>query len=680
MELSSAEYSSIYVSLLILALPLCAFLIQSIIPQKSAVLGSYFSIVLLLVMTVLSIQVAYWNWTSITVANIDWFEIGQSKIQVGLLLNRWAGVMLVIVSFISLLVTIFSLEYMKSDSGYKRYFAALSLFTFAMIGIVLSDSLLVIFIFWELVGFCSYLLIGHWFVKDSAASASKKAFIVNRIGDLGFVIALALCWSNFETFSISEIQIIYSEIINGSFTAAIPSFTLTVIGITFFIAAIGKSAQFPLQVWLPDAMEGPTPVSALIHAATMVAAGVYLLSRVVFLLDIDALTFIAIVGSITAFMGAFAAMKQNDVKKVLAFSTVSQLGYMVVGIGVGAYESALLHLFTHAFFKAGLFLGAGTIIHYLHQANNDSEYDAQDMRLMGGLRKKLPITFYTYTIFSLSLIGLPMFSGFLSKEAILISAFQMMQAQEGVFYLVVILAFATVAMTAFYVVRQLLLLFAGDYRGENENAVRENSLLIKGTLVTLAICSIGFVWSANPLDVEAVWLTANYPIVLSFIDASSFDSLSSSTIHFITLISLALIVAGSFLAWVFYKPSVIRQKRTDEISQTSSFTAKLSVNNWYLDSIYNRVFVAPTIYFSNLLAKFERQVIDRLVNLSGLVTVVVAHIIGWIDRALIDGVVNTSAYVVGRTGMVTKSVHGNKIQSYIIWAVIGVLIILFLAL
>ena len=327
-------------------------------------------------------------------------------------LNNIAVLLLCIVTFVSFLVHLYSLEYMKGEKGFARYYSFLGLFTLSMVGIVLADSLLTIFIFWELVGFSSYLLIGFWYNKESAAKASLKAFLVNRIGDAGFLIALMIIWSKAGTFNLIELKTILS--------ISQPDVWWTIAGFGVLSGVIGKSAQFPLQIWLPDAMEGPTPVSALIHAATMVAAGIYLLARIYVLFDPVVLDVIAVIGALTAFMGAVAALTQTDIKRVLAFSTISQLGYMVLGMGVGAYGAALFHLTTHAFFKACLFLSAGAIIHALHEAQKDgNHFDAQDMRFMGGLRKKMPITFAAFSISALALAGVPFFSGFLSKDAIL---------------------------------------------------------------------------------------------------------------------------------------------------------------------------------------------------------------------------------------------------------------------
>jgi len=316
---------------------------------------------------------------------------GRITVDLGVLIDNISVIMIVVVSLISMLVHFFSIAYMKGDKRYNRYFAYLGIFTFSMNGIVFTHNLLMMYIFWDLVGISSYLLIGFWYEKDSASNAAKKAFIANRVGDVGMFLGILLLFITYHTFTFDKI---FAQISHG----IIPfnsGFWLTVTGILIFCGAIGKSAQFPLHVWLPDAMEGPTPVSALIHAATMVAAGVYLIVRVFPLLSGGALEFIAIIGAISALIPATIALTQNDIKKVLAYSTISQLGYMVMGLGVGAYSFAFFHLITHAFFKALLFLGSGSVIYAMHHE--------QDIRKMGGLRKKMPITYYTFLLATLAI-------------------------------------------------------------------------------------------------------------------------------------------------------------------------------------------------------------------------------------------------------------------------------------
>jgi NADH-quinone oxidoreductase subunit L len=392
------------------------------------------------------------NGTAIGYPNHNWLNFGflgtstfaYVTIPIGIHMDGLTAVMLVIATSVSLLVQFYSQGYMHGDKGYSRYYAYMSLFTASMIGLVMGSSLLMVFFFWELVGLCSYLLIGFWFHRPSAAAAAKKAFIVTRFGDLGFLAAIVLIWNRSGTFVIGDLQ-------QMAIAGQIGAVTLTLFALGVFSGAAGKSAQFPLHIWLPDAMEGPTPVSALIHAATMVAAGVYLVGRLypIFATATAAMETVAIIGGITALIGGLLGLVMTDIKRVLAYSTISQLGYMMLGIGTGGYVAGLFHLMNHAFFKSQLFLGAGSV----HHSSNSF-----DMRTMGGLRRFMPLTFLTFLIGSLSLCGIPPFSGFWSKDEILNSA---LNANPVLF----LLGFVTVFLTAFYVFRAIFLTFFGSYRG-----------------------------------------------------------------------------------------------------------------------------------------------------------------------------------------------------------------------
>src|SRR5437773_3359286 len=375
--------------------------------------------------------------------------------------------MLVLVSGVGALIHIYSLGYMRDDSGKSRYFASLSLFMFSMLGSVLASNFVMMFIFWELVGLCSYLLIGHWFERDSAADAAKKAFITNRIGDFGFMLGILMVWG-------ATGSVVFDDIIPQLWRVTSNPTFLTICVLLIFCGAVGKSAQSPLHVWLPDAMEGPTPISALIHAATMVAAGVYMLVRVGFLVQAspDALCVIAWIGTITAVMAALIATQQDDIKRILAYSTVSQLGYMVMAIGLASGEAAMFHLFTHAFFKALLFLGAGSIIVMLHHEQN--------IWKMGGLAGRLGITFPTFMVGTLSLIGFPPFSGFFSKDAILALAYE---KNQKMFWLALVTAF----LTAFYMLRLVVVVFFGKPRSDQARAGREAPWVMLIPLIVLAI-------------------------------------------------------------------------------------------------------------------------------------------------------------------------------------------------
>src|SRR5437870_5657730 len=426
---------------IILLGPLFSAAVITLFTLRWKALSSFISVAAVLVSFVCSCLI--FSRSGISPPEFTWIELGEVfKVPFGFVLDGLSKTMLVVVSGVGSLIHIYSLGYMRDDEGKSRYFAALSLFMFAMLGIVLANNFIMLFIFWELVGFTSYVLIGHWFNRDAAADAANKAFITTRIGDFGFMIGILMVW-------MATGSIVFSEIApKMAIVASHPGF-VTIAALLIFCGAVGKSAQFPLHVWLPDAMEGPTPISALIHAATMVAAGVYMLVRVAFVIQASqtALLVVAWIGAITAAMAALIATQQNDIKRILAYSTLSQLGYMIMAVGLASNDAAMFHLFTHAFFKALLFLGAGSIIVMLHHEQN--------IWKMGGLSQKLPVTFFTFTIGALALIGCPPFSGFFSKDAILALAYQ---RNVPIFAV----GLSTAFLTAFYVVRLLVIVFFGD--------------------------------------------------------------------------------------------------------------------------------------------------------------------------------------------------------------------------
>ena len=413
--------------------------------------------------------------------SVNWLAIEGLKFDIGLQIDKLSKLMLCVVTGIGSLIHIFSLGYMKNDRDFSRYFAFLSLFIFSMLGIVLADNFVMMFIFWELVGVSSYLLIGFWFEKPSAADAAKKAFLTNRVGDFGFLIGILMVWMLFQTVSFSELQ--HNVEKEGALMLS------GLAGFLIFCGAMGKSAQAPLHVWLPDAMEGPTPVSALIHAATMVAAGVYMLCRVFFLIEGTwAMEVIAWIGGVTALMAALMAVQQDDIKRILAYSTLSQLGYMVMVVGLGGIhdehyvitgvagtDAAMFHLTTHAFFKAMLFLGAGSVIYACHHE--------QDIWKMGGLRSRMPKTYWTFLIGTLALCGVPLFSGFFSKEAILVVAFK---ESMPLFLIAVVVAI----LTTFYMTRLFIVAFTGDARSDSAKAAKESPNVMTVPLLLLAVPSV----------------------------------------------------------------------------------------------------------------------------------------------------------------------------------------------
>src|SRR2546421_8164461 len=467
--------------------------------HRSRVLSSFISIGAVLGSFVCSCLI--FTRQGISAREFNWIDFGGVfKVPFGFVLDNLSKTMLVLVSGVGSLIHIYSLGYMRDDEGKSRYFAALSLFMFAMLGIVLSNNFVMLFIFWELVGFTSYVLIGHWFERDAAAEAAKKAFLTNRLGDFGFMVGILMVWAATGSVIFEDIVAHVSKITSN------PGY-LTIAALLIFCGTVGKSAQFPLHVWLPDAMEGPTPVSALIHAATMVAAGVYLLVRVAFLIQASqtALLVIAWIGTITALLGALMATQQSDIKRILAYSTISQLGYMVMAVGLVSNEAAIFHLFTHAFFKALLFLAAGSIIVSLHHE--------QSIWKMGGLARKLKITFVTFVVGALALIGCPPFSGFFSKDAILAIAYE---RSTPIF----ILALFTAFLTAFYVIRLLVIVFFGQARSESARESRESPLVMTVPLIVLATLATlgGFAFFARnfvalPAQKEVVVLVPALSIV-----------------------------------------------------------------------------------------------------------------------------------------------------------------------
>ena len=499
--------------------------------------------------------------STIAAAEFTWITIsGIFHVPLGLTLDPLSRTMAVLVSGVGAIIHIYSLGYMRDDEGKSRYFAALSLFMFAMIGIVLANNFVMLFIFWELVGFTSYVLIGHWFYRDAAADAAKKAFITTRIGDFGFMIGILMVWMATGSVVFAEIAPRMSGLTNH------PTF-LTIAALLVFCGAVGKSAQFPLHVWLPDAMEGPTPISALIHAATMVAAGVYMLVRVAFVIQSSqtALLVIAWIGTITAVMAALIATQQNDIKRILAYSTLSQLGYMVMAVGLASNDAAMFHLFTHAFFKALLFLGAGSVIVMLHHEQN--------IWKMGGLARKLPITFVTFTVGALALIGCPPFSGFFSKDAILALAYE---HNTAIFAVALVTAF----LTAFYVIRALVIVFFGKPRSEIASEGRESPPVMTVPLIVLALLATlgGFAFSARN------FLTLPFEKDVAIV---------------VPLFAIVALIAGSGLAIPLY-----RNRPSEPLD------IKLLRHKFYFDEFYSWLIRWTQELLARMSAFVDRWIID----------------------------------------------------------------------
>ncbi|MEK6778242.1 MAG: NADH-quinone oxidoreductase subunit L, partial [Candidatus Deferrimicrobiota bacterium] len=526
-----------------------------------------------------------------------WLDLGgRFVLKAGILIDNVTAVMLVVVCGVSSLVHLYSIGYMHGDPRYSRFFAYLSIFSFSMLGLVLSDGFFFIYIFWELVGVSSYLLIGFWFEKKSASDAGKKAFIVNRVGDFGFLLGFLILFATTGVVG-------YDEVFQAIREGKIEGTLLTLAGIGIFCGAIGKSAQFPLHVWLPDAMEGPTPVSALIHAATMVAAGVYLVGRVYPIFTPDAFLFIAYIGLTTLFITATIALAATDIKKVLAYSTCSQLGYMILGLGVGGYTAGLAHLTTHAAFKACLFLGSGSVIHAVH---------TQEITEMGGLWKKMKITAATFIIATLAISGVPGFSGFYSKDMILGAAleFGMRNPQH-------ILLFAgalfTAGMTAFYMFRLVILTFFGTPRDHHKyDHAHESPANMWVPLVILAGLSFSFWYSGWFGDLVKTPASA-IPAVSAAVREAGHDAHLAHTAHrYAMFSSVAVGTLGIALAFVVYLFGWINP---DRVAAAFSPVHTFLKNKWYFDELYEATVIAGTKALSRALGWFDNNVVDGLVNL-----------------------------------------------------------------
>jgi NADH-quinone oxidoreductase subunit L len=503
-----------------------------------------------------------------------------------------SSLFLLVITGVGSLIHLYSTAYMQEESAphYARYFAYLNLFIFSMLLLVLGNNYIIMFMGWEGVGLCSYLLIGYWFSNGNYNYAAKKAFIMNRIGDLGFLLAIFWLIAKLGTVS-------YSEVLTAESLAKLSSTDITGITLLLFVGAMGKSAQIPLFTWLPDAMAGPTPVSALIHAATMVTAGIYMITRSNILFSHSEITqnIVAIIGISTALLAATIAIKQNDIKKVLAYSTVSQLGYMFLGLGVGAYSGAVFHVITHAFFKALLFLGAGSVIHAMHHE--------QDIRKMGGLKSKLPITHITFLIGCIAIAGVPPFSGFFSKDEILAAAFE----KNKIYW---VLGLVGAAMTAFYMFRLYATTFLGKFRGSNEQEahLHESPLAMTLPLIVLAILSaLGGAIGIPHIMGGNHWLTGQLSTIVSTPQEAH---LAVSTEWILMGVSVAIAAIALLIALSKYS------KQTDE--EPSSAIGKFFYHKWYIDELYQKAIIEPLNKFALFLKEFiEKKVIDGAVNGTG---------------------------------------------------------------
>jgi NADH-quinone oxidoreductase subunit L len=610
----------------------------------------------------------------------EWLTIGTFSIHLGFFLDNVTIVMLLAVAIISTLVHLYSIGYMAGDPRYGRYFGFLGLFTFSMNGIVLSNNFFMTYIFWELVGLSSYLLIGFWFEKKSASDAGKKAFIVNRIGDVGMWIGLMILFATLGTWG-------YVEVFEGIAAGHLQGGLLTAAGILIFMGAVGKSAQFPLHVWLPDAMEGPTPVSALIHAATMVAAGVYLSVRIFPIFSIDAMTVIAIFGGVTAILAALIAITQNDIKKVLAYSTVSQLGYMVLAVGVGAYVAAFFHLITHAMFKAGLFLGSGSVIHAMHHSYHklhDHERDPQDMRNMGALREKMPLTFWTFIISTLALAGVPLTSGFLSKDAILAGTLNYYHTHHsGLGLLLAIIGFSAAFITAFYMFRLVYMTFFGKPADEKVHShIHESPKVMTIPLISLAALSLFFMFTLpalNPFS-DHGWFTYLIQMPEKVVPGlEHFHHEVTEGIHHAhgtaMMISVSVALLGILFATLIY---FWKKADPDKIAAAIPTLYKLSLNKFYLDEIYQNGIINPFLKLCRAVGFIDMELYDKyVIDGSAYLTKKASDFAGieldynLLDQTLIDGVGRLSKM----TGSGLKKVQTGKLQHYLMFALMAVIVL-----
>jgi len=614
-------------------LPLVTAGIIACFLRKKHTLAAVFSVVSATVFSGLGLYLIFAS--ERTAWSVSWLSLGGSEcrsfdLHFGVLFNDLSALMLLVLIIVGLLVQVFSLGYMKDDPSKARFFAGLSIFMFSMLGIVLADNLVMIFIFWELVGFSSYVLINHYFDKPKAVAASKKAFIVNRVGNFGFLLGIVFVYWQFGTFNLVELE---------AKAALSPGLLSTGMGLLLFCGVLGKSAQMPLHVWLPDAMEGPTPISALIHAATMVAAGIYFTARVYFLMTDEVLNVVMWIGTITALYAAIVAFGQNDIKKVLAFSTLSQLGYMVAALGLGQYARstghgveaglatgaavAMFHLTTHAFFKALLFLNSGSIIHACHHE--------QDIYKMGGLSGKMKLTFVTFTVGVLAIGGFPFLSGFFSKDSILHLAH--MAPQHGGSSVPYYILLGTAGLTGLYMGRLYVVTFFGKARSDNADHAKESGPAMVIPLLILAVLSvIGGYTSIFGHGFDAVFHSIH-------VAEGSFKTLMIITGSLFS-------VGGILLAWIIWNP----KKDTDALESSVPVLFKALSKRLYFDAVYDWYVI---------------KIQDR-----------VSLILSFLDQLFISGLmVRGTAGLVGVFGIISRSMHTGNLGGYAYWFAIGVLVL-----
>jgi len=688
---------TVTLALLILLIPLGTFLVMALFHNRLPRHGDWLATGALGVSLALSCGVAVQALLSPSLLlanwNFNWLPMTMGPaLQGGLMVDRLTAVMLVVVTLVSFLVHLFSTKYMEGDVRFGRYYCGLLLFTTSMLGLVLANNLLFLFVAWELVGLSSYLLIGHWYEKKSASDAAIKAFITTRVGDVGMLVGLMICYGKVGSLQYADV---FAAVANGTLAGN----WQTLAGVGIFLGAMGKSAQFPLHVWLPDAMEGPTPVSALIHAATMVAAGVYLVGRVLPIFDERTLLFIAYTGGITAIFAATIALVQDDIKKVLAYSTVSQLGYMIMALGVGGYVSGLFHLTTHAFFKACLFLGSGAVIHAMHHEQSLSKY--------GGLAKKMPITAVCYLLATLALCGVPPFAGFWSKDLILGDALGFAMV-SGKHWFLPVAGFTTAFLTAFYMFRQYFLTFTGKPRDphayDHAHEVRWQMWLPLAILGSLALVGGGFgkwfgkvvpkvdgvaqvrLFQESGYSTPAIEdLLKNAPVAdvtasegHGAAPAEGHGESQEAVIHHAHVLAMKLSIflafAGIGLGSLMYyeRKSGRSVLNPATLARRFSWVHKLLLNKYYFDELYWAVLIMPVRLLGVFMAQFDRRVIDAVVDFVGLFGKTVGRVVDWADRLFVDGwFVTGLARGTQLTGEGLSYAQTGRVRQYLLFTVVG---------
>ncbi len=642
----------------IFLLPLAAFALTGmgtrLFAKDKPALSGYISVAAIAGSLILSIWALFTVLSSagheLAVPALDWLVVGNLNVQVGMIIDPLTVIMLIVITFVSLMVQIYSQGYMHGDPGYHRYYAFISLFTFSMLGLVLFDNLLITFVFWELVGLCSYLLIGFWFQRPAAANAAKKAFIVTRIGDFGFLAAIIILLSQTGTLDIGELN-------NLAVTGLLAGSALTWAALGIFFGAVGKSAQFPLHVWLPDAMEGPTPVSALIHAATMVAAGVFLVARMFPLFESSetALLTVAIIGGVTAIFAATMVLVMTDIKRVLAYSTISQLGYMMLGLGTGGVAVGIFHLVNHAFFKGLLFLGAGSVNHAA---------GTFDMRKMGGLRKVMPWTFVTFLVASLSMSGIWPLSGFWSKDEILASS---LANQPVLFWLAMI----TVFMTAFYMFRVIFMTFGGQYRGDGHPHESPR-------VMVMPMVALGVLAAVSGL----VNVTGGFGAFLGHGETHGFiEGLFGIFTHPLPWFGLLLAGAGILLAYAMYSAQWLSPLK---IRRFFAPLHTIFSRKYWMDELYENV-ITRLVLMKGIFAGFQlfdSRVIDDGINSRIIEQGIVRNFFNglkFFDEKGVDGAVDGVADTTLGAGKRSRKAQTAQLQVYGLFIVLGILAIILLA-